>query len=122
MEKIEKDLENALRRRPAPSGFTARVLERVDGGAPGQGWFSRFRGSRLRLFAAAAVIVLMMGTGILEYRLSIRNRNEAALQRTLIALSIAAGELERAERKALEPIRWQKLSRQLIEYQTLDED
>jgi hypothetical protein len=97
MHQIEDDLKNALSRKPAPPGFTARVLERT-------GSAGRRSPRRVWALAAAASLVLVSGAGIVQYQRYIRARNDAALQRTVAALSIAAAQLDRAEKKAFETL------------------
>jgi hypothetical protein len=120
MKQIENELKKALRRKPAPRGLAAKVLERIEGGRFEQNTSRHFTLSRFRSLAIAAVIAITFGVGLFEHLQRIRNRNEDALQRTRIALAIAAVELERAERKAFELMPWEKLSQQLAKYQSLD--
>jgi hypothetical protein len=62
----------------------------------------------------------MVGAGIFGYRHHIQTRNEAALDRTLAALSIAAAQLDQAKEKAFEPKRWERIGKQLTEIQSGD--
>jgi hypothetical protein len=98
MHPIEDDLKAALRRKPAPPGFTARVLARArsEGG--------RRSSRRIWLLAAAASLIIASGAGVIQYKQHIRARNNAALQRTIAALSFATAQLDRAERKAVEAL------------------
>lgn len=120
MKQIENELKKALRRKPAPPGLAAKVLERIEDGRFKQNASRHFTLSRFRPLAIAAVIAITFGAGLFEHLQRIRNRNEDALQRTRIALAIVAVELERAERKAFELMPWEKLSQQLAKYQSLD--
>jgi len=117
---IENDLKTALRRKPAPPGFTAKVLKRIEDNKFDQRAPRRSMPHKLWALAAAALILVVVGTGVFQYQQRIRNRNEAALQRTLTALSIAAVQLDRAEREAFDPIQWERLSRQLTGLQMID--
>jgi hypothetical protein len=112
MNRIEDDLKSALRRKPAPPGFAERVLSRVGDGAFNKKASRRFILKRFWM-AAAATILLATGLGIFIYQRHIQIRNEEALQRTLMALSIAAEQLDRAEKKAFEPKRWERISQYL---------
>ena len=112
MNRIEDDLKAALRRKPAPDGFAAKVLEKAESGAFRNNIPRRFVRSRFWL-AAAAVVMLTVGISTFEYQQHVRARNEAALQRALAALSIAATQLDQAGQKAFEQNRWERISRQL---------
>jgi hypothetical protein len=120
MNRIEDDLKAALRRKPAPPGFEAKVFERIESEALGKRTPRRLFRNLFWRAAAAAVILMASGTGIIGYRQYIRMRNEAALNRTLAALSIAAAQLDEAEQKAFEPERWEYISRTLAEIQSAD--
>ena len=100
MRQIEDDLKAALKRKAAPPGFEERLFERLETGAFNHG--RRRRRVRFWVLAAAAMIALTCGIGIFQYQNHIRARNEAALERTLTALSIASIQLDRAEKKAFE--------------------
>jgi hypothetical protein len=63
---------------------------------------------------------MAIGVAVLGYRHHIRTRNEAALNQTLAALSIAAAQLDEAERKAFEPERWERIGWQLTKIQSAD--
>jgi hypothetical protein len=112
MYSIEDDLKAALRRKPAPPGFTAKVLDRVGDGSFRKKTNRRFLPNRFWA-AAAAMIIVSVGLGVFAYQRHIQARNEAALQRTLMAFSIAAEQLEKAEMKAFEPKRWERISKHL---------
>ena len=117
MNRIEDELKAALRRKPAPPGFASRVLERIDDGTYARNASRDFAPNRLRVLAIAATIAIIIWAGVFLFQRHVRARNEAALQRTLNAISIAALQLDRAERKAFEPIPWKQLSRQLAEFE-----
>jgi hypothetical protein len=122
MNQIEDELKAALRRKPAPPGFASRVLERIDDDTSARNESRRIVPNRLRILAVAAAAALIVWAGLFAYQQHIRARNEAALQRTLTAISIAAVQLDRAERKAFELIRWEQLSRQLAEFENNDKE
>jgi hypothetical protein len=118
MNPIEDDLKAALRRKPAPPGFAAKVFERIESAAVGKKAPRRSFSHSFWRIAAAAVIFLAAGAGIIGYRQHIRVRNEEAMNRTLAALSIAAARLDEAERKAFAPKRWEHIGRALTEIQS----
>jgi hypothetical protein len=120
MNHIEDDLKAALRRKPAPAGFAAKVFERIESEALNKKTPRSFLRNPFWMAAAAAVILMTIGAGVLGYQHHIRTRNEAALNQTLAALSIAATQLDEAEKKAFEPKRWERISRQLAEIQSMD--
>jgi hypothetical protein len=106
MDRLETELREALRRKPAPAGFGARLSarlarERTAPSARAPRW------SRWPIWAAAATLLLGFGLGLAEHGRRIRERNRAALEETLTALSIAAEQLERAESQAFS--RWERL-------------
>jgi hypothetical protein len=113
MKRIEDDLKAALRRKPAPPGFAAKVFHRLEG-SDFQKPPKRFP-ARQSWMAAAAIIVLTAGLSIFAYQRHVEARNEAALQRTLTALSIASEQLEKAEKKAFGPKRWEQIGQYLQE-------
>jgi hypothetical protein len=114
MNRIEDDLKAALRRVPAPPGLAAKVFERIEKGKFDRP--ARFSG-RSRLFAIAAMIVMTISAGIIAHRQYTKVRNERALERTLTALSIAAVQLDQAEKRALGPGLWERLGKRLSDIQ-----
>jgi negative regulator of sigma E activity len=101
MHRLENELRNALRRKPAPSGFAERVQSRVESETPARSSASRrllIRGNWA--LAASVVLAVAIGVGYFAHQRRIRSRNDAALHQTLTALSIAAKQLERAETRA----------------------
>jgi hypothetical protein len=120
MKPIEDDLKAAFRRKPAPPGLAAKVFERIESEAAGRRVPHRSFGNPFWRIAAAAVIFLATGAGIIGYRQHIRARNEEAMNRTLAALSIAAARLDEAEQKAFAPERWEYIGRALTEIQSAD--
>jgi hypothetical protein len=117
MNSIEDELKTALRRKPAPPGFTERVFERIENDAFDKHSPRRLFPKRYLIAAAAALFMAAAGLGLLGYRHHIQTRNEAALRRTLTALSIVAENLNRAEKIALDPERWERLNEQLTKLQ-----
>jgi hypothetical protein len=120
MNPIEDDLKAALRRKPAPLGFADRVFERIKRDAPGKRATRRLFNNPFWRAAVASVILMASGAGIIGYRQYIHMRNEAALNRTLAALSIAAARLDDLEQKAFEPKRWEHIGRTLTKIQSTD--
>jgi hypothetical protein len=120
MNHIEDDLKAALRRKPAPPGLAAKVFERIEGEALNKKAPRSFFRNPFWMAAAAAVIFVTIGAGVLGYQHHIRARNEVALNQTLAALSIAAAQLDEAEKKAFAPKRWELIGRQLAEIQSAD--
>ena len=104
MHPIEDDLKAALGRKPAPAGFSDRLLDRIEGGSSLKPGPKRIFRQRPWVIAAAAMIVMTVLTGVVQYQKNTRTRNEAALQQTLSALSIAAEQLDRAKAKAFESL------------------
>jgi hypothetical protein len=94
MASLEDDLKSALtRREPAPD-FTDRVLARVAAAAPRrapQPW----QQPRFRWLAAVAAALLLTAGG-LEYR---QYQGERAKDQVLLAMRIAGGKLNKAQRK-----------------------
>jgi len=99
MNHIEDDLKNALRRKPAPPGLAAKVFERAKDGSVNRNAPRPFITRRFRMMAVAAAIIVAVAAGIFTHSHYITARNEAALQRTLIALSIVSEQFEQAEKK-----------------------
>ena len=120
MNRIEDELKAALSRKPAPPGFASRVMERIDEGKRARNTSRGFTPSRIRILAIAASIAIIVWAGVFSFQRHVQTRNEAALQATLDAISIAALQLVRAERKAFEPIRWESLSRRLAEFENYE--
>jgi hypothetical protein len=113
MDKIENDLKAALRRKQAPPGFAARVMERIEENKSTGNIFRRFLPGRPWVLAAAALAVMAIGAVVYEYPRYIRSRNEAAFYDTLAAITIVTAQLDRAENTAFEQERWDRLGRLL---------
>ena len=120
MNRIEDELKAALRRKPAPPGFALRVMGRIDDGTCAHNTSGGFTPSRIRIFAVAASIAIIVWVGVFSFQRYVHTRNEAALQRTMNAISIAALKLDQAERIAFEPIPWELLSRRLAEFENYE--
>lgn len=99
MSRLEDELKEALRRTEPSDGFAERVLARAAAEHP-RGWWERrgflFREPMFRLsWVAVATVVLV--TGVYSYRLrQERIRGEHAKQEVVLALRLAASELDRA--------------------------
>jgi hypothetical protein len=117
MNRIEDELKAVLRRKPAPPGFDSRVMERIDEDTHVRAESRGFTPNRFRILAVAATVSIIVWACVYSFQQHVHTRNEAALQRTLNAISIAALQLDRAERKAFDPIPWERLSRQLVEFE-----
>jgi hypothetical protein len=96
---LRNELSDALKRRPAPAGFTERVMARIPTERPA---------SRMsRWLAFAAMIALMIG-GPFEYRRRSEQAERArqAREQLMFALQLTGVELQNARIKIL------KLSKQ----------
>jgi hypothetical protein len=120
MQRIEDDLKAALRRKPAPPGFAARVLERIEDNKSLRKPSRHPIMDRPWILAAAALVLMMISAGVFEYQRYIRNRNEAAFQDTLAAISIATLELDRARNRAFQPEWLEPLGKQLADSEIND--
>jgi hypothetical protein len=120
MHRIEDDLKAALRRKPAPPGFAERVLKRIEDSKSSKKPPRHLVIDRPWILAAAALVLMMISAGVFEYQRYIRNRNEAAFQDTLTAISIATLELDRARNKAFQPEWLEPLGRQLADSEIND--
>ena len=120
MDPIEDELKGALLRKPAPPGLASGVFKRIEseswGSKPLHGIFA----APFWRIAAALVLLMDAGTGIIGYRQYIQARNEEALHRTLTALNITAVRLDEAKQKAFEQKRLGRISRVLAEIQSAD--
>lgn len=89
---MEQELRDALRRKPAPEGFAARVGERA---AERHSFASRLP-ARWAIAAALAVVTL---SGTWTYREVEHRRGEEAKERTLSALRIASEKVQLARHR-----------------------
>jgi hypothetical protein len=87
MSDFEHELRSALRREEPPSGFAARVMARTG---------SRPAPRRSGWIAAAIAACLLLSMGGFEYR---QYRGRKAKQELLLALEIASGKLNIAQKK-----------------------
>lgn len=92
---LERDLRNALERKPAPAGFTARVMDALeqDGARPQPD--PRFLGMRWRAVAAAALLTVTLG-GWAAHQVQQRREAERAKEEVLFALRITSEKLNQA--------------------------
>lgn len=102
MKHIEDELRGALAEVPAPDGFAERVMARVrqrearrwSGAAGWRGWLA---GPGPRWAIAAALCVALACGGVLYQRAETRMRGERAKEQLMLALHIAANELQFAQ-------------------------
>jgi uncharacterized membrane protein YccC len=106
MDQLETELRAALRRKPVPAGFGARLRARLPQAPPAPSKRPA-SSSAWAVWAVAAALVLALGVGFFQRERRVRDRNRAALEQTLMALSIAAAQLERAEDRAFAG--WERL-------------
>lgn len=88
MDELEDQLRSALRRKPAPEGFAARVQART----------TRKATSYWRWAATAMLLVTVGGASYYEIE---QRRGEAAKEKTLLALRITSEKLNHARTKLL---------------------
>jgi|HubBroStandDraft_1064217.scaffolds.fasta_scaffold03437_5 hypothetical protein len=93
MASFEDELRSALRRREPPQDFTERVLARV-AAAPVRS-ATRMSQPWVRWVAAIAA-ALLLAVGSLEYR---HYQGERAKSQILLAVRIAGGKLNKAQKK-----------------------
>jgi hypothetical protein len=103
MNRLEDELKSALRRVEPPSGFTARVMARVDAQSPRprRQWPAWLFGTRHFAWAATAALALVVLVGVLL----VQNRQErvkaeAAKREVMSALHFAGDKLNIAMRRA----------------------
>jgi hypothetical protein len=112
MQQLENELRAALSRKRAPAHLAARLQARLPLGAPSRPvprLVTRWA------WALAATVLLALGGGLLEHERHVRERNRAALEQTLTALSIAATQLERAQSRAFAPALWSRVGEHVAE-------
>jgi hypothetical protein len=113
MDELESRLRAALRRQAPPAGFAERVLSQVEAEAARPRPAARWGRSRVRVFAAAAALLLATGLGIAHHERRAERRNRAALAKALTALSLAAEHLDRTQDKAFANSRRGHVARRL---------
>lgn len=107
MDPLDDELRSALKRRPAPEGFEARLMARI---AASQGQREEQRGgllrwllaSRLAWAATTAIACLLIFAGVYRHRQIQRERiqGEIAKAQVMKALHIASTKLNVALQKA----------------------
>ena len=88
---LEEQLKQALAREAAPDGFAERVAARAGAGRVSTSFAPRWA-------AAAAILVLLVGSGV-AYR---RHQGEVAKQQVMTAMKITAVRLHRIQSHVLE--------------------
>lgn len=103
MSRLDEELRQALRRREPPEGFAERVLTRAAMQAPRRRWLgvlNRMQPPQLRWAAAVAVVVAMLiGGAQYQQQRQRQMRGEQAKQKVVLALRIAADQLELTRQK-----------------------
>jgi hypothetical protein len=84
---IELELRKALRRVPAPDGFTERVMQRLPERAPAFEWW--------RMAVAAALICVMFLGGMQYMRQRRVQKARATEKQVIFAFTLAAEKLQR---------------------------
>ena len=100
MDDFEKELREALQARPAPAGFTGRVMRRIEDRKPGRGW--SFLWQPAWRWAAVAVLVSITLLGGLEHQREQRIAGERARQQVLLALRITGTTLNHVQQRVNE--------------------
>ena len=101
------ELKHALRRQPAPDGFTERVMQRLDqqsaqrsAAMPRESLLTLFTRPLVRWAAAGALAVALVAGGVhVQNVRRERAEGEAAKQRLMLALRIAGSKLQLARSK-----------------------
>ena len=101
MSRLEDDLRNAYRRQQPPSGFEARLLERLrnepqDVGSRLRRWFQT---PALRLAWAGALAVVLVAGVRFEQQRQERERGQQAKQQLMLALQVTGGHLQAIHEK-----------------------
>ena len=86
MDRFEESLRGALARKDPPPGFAQRVAARAAKGPPARSYTPRW-------IAAAAVVVMAVGSGV-AYR---RHQGEVAKEQIMTAMKITAVKLHRIQ-------------------------
>ena len=90
---LDNDLEQAMRRQPAPEGFAERVMARLN--EPRR----ESHPARWRAVAATLLLGTILGSWGVHQTIE-RRRGERARQQVLLALRIAGTQVARAQRVA----------------------
>lgn len=96
---LEQELKDALKRQQAPPGMTERVMAAVDSGKAREARPSfRDRHRAVLQLAAAALLLVVVGVGVVNRRETVREREqgEAAARQLVTALRIASEALNEA--------------------------
>jgi hypothetical protein len=106
MSRFEADLARALRRRDPPrgveQGIWARIPRDVQGGVRPRPWL-------WGALAAAALVIVSFGAGVVYERQARARRNEAARQQVALTLAAVTEQIARAENKAFTVGAWGRL-------------
>jgi hypothetical protein len=99
---FERDLHEALERRPAPPGLKRKIMERRAARHERRSWFGLPSAGLWMKLAATLVIVAILTGGGLEWRArkaEEQRRGEAARQQVLTALRITGHALDKVQAK-----------------------
>jgi hypothetical protein len=108
MDEFERELQQALERRPAPPGLKRRLMAQRDANASRKGWhawLSRAGYGRGWATATAALLLLAMAGGGVRWELDRRQeerRGEAAREQVLTALRITGYALNQVQTRLAE--------------------
>ena len=108
MDEFERELRQALERRPAPPGLKRRLMAQRDANAARRGWhawLSRAGYGRGWATATAALLLLAMAGGGVRWELDRRQeerRGEAAREQVLTALRITGHALNQVQTRLAE--------------------
>jgi hypothetical protein len=98
MDGFEKELSEAMTRRPAPPGLLERILaERARRAAAER---NGRHGMWMRLAASVAIAAMLSSAGLWQWRrVEEHRRGEAARQQVMTALGITARALDKVQRR-----------------------
>ena len=108
MDEFERELRQALERRPAPPGLKRRLMAQRDANAARRGWHAWLRRAgygRGWATATAALLLLAMAGGGVRWELDRRQeerRGEAAREQVLTALRITGHALNQVQTRLAE--------------------
>lgn len=97
MDDFEKELRERLQARPAPAGFTDRVMRRVEQRKQRRVW--TFLWQPAWRWAVVAVLLAITALGGLEHERQQRIAGERARQQVLLALRITSTTLNQVQQK-----------------------
>ncbi len=101
MDRFEQELEDSLRREPAPDWLADAVMARVGAEKQRQRKPEWFGWARLRWVAAAMVLVAVVGGVRFEQQRQERVRGEEAKQELLAAFHVTGAKLRQVEERVL---------------------